>query len=91
MLSPWALRILESIRILKLQKKLSFIKLRLLKFLETQKHHKMKKHHSCLKVLMVLPNYMLTGQLLIIERLIISLHVMEYYLITRGQKEVKHL
>ena len=31
-------------------------------------------------------DYMLTGQLLIIEKPIISLHAMEYYLIMKGQK-----
>ena len=47
-----ALRILEAIRILKLEKKQNIIKLQLLSYMETlRNHHKMKVHHFIQKSL----------------------------------------
>ena len=74
------LRILEAIRILGFEKQ-NIIRLLHLNFMVIpNKYPKMKKHHSILEALMVLQNYMHTGLLLIIEKLMIFLHVMEFYL-----------
>ena len=56
------LRILEAIRILKLQKNLSIIKRQRLKYLEILLFRKMKKLHLDLEVLMLYRNYTRTGQ-----------------------------
>jgi len=87
-----ALRILESIRFHKLKKKQSFIKRELLKCLgKLQKYHKQKKQNFIQEVLMELPNFMLTGLQLIIEKLMICLPAMESFLITKAQLGAKHL
>ena len=57
-----ALRILEAIRILKLEKKLNIIKHQLQNFMEQlEKHRNLKKHHFIQEAHMEWPNYMHIG------------------------------
>ena len=86
------LRILEAIKNLNLEKKLNFIKLELRRCLvEQEKNSKMKKHLFIQPVHMVSRNVLHTGLQSTIERLIIFLHAMEFYLITKVQLEVRLL
>ena len=55
------LRILEAIRVLKLQKKQNFIRHQLLKFLVTQRFLRMKKHLLGQEVLMLFQSFMHIG------------------------------
>ena len=75
------LRILEAIRRFK-KKKLSFIKHQLQKCLEVAAHRNQRKQTLYLKVLMVQQNYMAIGSQKYIEKVIISLRAVEYYLTT---------
>ena len=51
----------------------------------------MKKHLFIQEVLMELQNYMHIGLRLIIEKHLIFLHVMGYFLIMKVQEEARHL
>ena len=85
------LRILEAIRVLKLEKRLNFIKPRHLKCMDHLHHLNVKILLCILPALMELQNFMLIGLLRIIENLTICSHLLEFYLIMKVHLEGKHL
>ena len=84
------LRILEAIRILNLHDKTKFIKHQHLNYTKGMKFHKTRKHLTQ-DLLMLLQSGILIGSLKIIEKHIICLHQMVFYLIMKDRHVVKRL
>ena len=85
------LRVLEAIRILKLNKKVKFYQASTSEILVIQKHLKTKIRLSKPESPYEQQNFMHIGLQKIIEKLITYLHVMEFYLIMKVRGVVRHL
>ena len=87
-----ALRILEAIRILKLEKKTKYYQASTSELYgSVQETPQTEKTPFILEALMELQNFMLIGLQSIIEKLMVYMLVMEFYLIMKVLLEVKHL